>query len=63
VFGEGAKPNSSHILVKFRKNPIGLVADIEKAFHHIVVDKPDYDLLLFLWFDDISKDKPEIVQF
>jgi len=39
------------------------VADIKKAFHQIVVDEPDCDLLCFSWFDDISKDKPEIVQF
>jgi len=58
--GPNRIPHIFDILVRFRKNPIGLVADIEKAFHQIAVDEPDRDLLRFLWFDDISKVKPEI---
>ena len=48
--------------MKFRSNPIGLTTDIEKAFHHIVIEPKDQDTLRFLWFNDINKDKPEIVQ-
>ena len=49
-------------LVRFRRNSIGLMVDIEKAFHQIVIDESDRDVLRFLWFNDINKDKPEIVQ-
>ena len=48
--------------MKFRSHPIGLTADIEKAFHRIVIEPKDQDALRFLWFNDINKDKPEIVQ-
>ena len=41
-------PNlTSHIfdiLVRFRSHPIGIVADIEKAFHQIAVDLSDRDM-------------------
>ena len=42
---------------------IGIAADIKKAFHQIAIDGSDRDMLCFLWLDDISKEKPEIVSF
>jgi len=61
--GPNRIPHIFDILIKFRNNLIGIVADIEKAFHQIVIDGSDRDMLRFLWFDDISKEKPEIIQF
>lgn len=39
------------ILVRFRENPIGVVADIRKAFLQISVHEKDRDFLRFLWID------------
>ena len=61
--GPNGIPHLFDILLKFRSNPIGLVADIEKAFHQIVIEQKDRDALRVLWFDDITKAKPEIVQY
>ena len=57
--GPNGIPHLFDILLKFRSNPIGLVADIEKAFHQIVIEQKDRDAIRFLWF----KDMPEIVQY
>ena len=51
------------ILLKFRSYPIGIVADMEKAFHQIVVSPKDRNMLRFLWFDDIGKQNPQIIQY
>ena len=39
------------VLTGFRLHRIGIVADIEKAFLQIVVDKKDRDMLRFLWWE------------
>ena len=59
--GPNGIPHLFDILLKFRSHPIGLTADIEKAFHQIIIEPKDRDALRFLWFSDINKDKPEIV--
>ena len=61
--GPNLVPHLFDILVKFRAYPIGIVADVEKAFHQIQINPDDRAMLRFLWFDDISKDHPEIVQY
>ena len=52
-----------NILVKFRLNPVALVADIEKAFLMVGIDEVDRDMLRFLWFKDVYNPKSEIVEY
>ena len=47
------------ILIRFRAYKVALIADVEKAFLNIAVDKDDRDVLRFLWVDDITKEEPE----
>ena len=51
------------VLAKFTSYPVGLTADIEKAFHQISVNPADRDQLRFLWFKNIKEERPEIVQY
>ncbi len=69
----GASPNQSlytgpcllktiaEIVVRFRLYPIGICADIEKAFLMISIWPPDRDVLRFLWIDDINSQSPQII--
>ena len=61
--GPNLVPHLFDVLVKFRGYPIGIAADVEKAFHQIEIHPDDRKMLRFLWFDDIFKEHPEIVQF
>ena len=61
--GPPLTPEIFNILVRFRRQRIGLVADIEKAFLNIAVDTDQRDLMRFLWIDDISADDPRIVPY
>ena len=61
--GPHCVPRLFDILVKFRLNPVGLVADIEKAFLVVGVDEVDRDMLRFLWFKSIHDPKSEIVEY
>ena len=49
------------ILVRFRIHRIAVIADIEKAFLMIMIDKKNRDTLRFLWVDDLMTDTPAIV--
>ena len=48
------------ILLTFRENRIEIVADIEKAFLNIEVDRKDRDCLRFLWVEDPFDDSSPI---
>ena len=50
------------VLLRFRKNEIALVADIEAMFHQVKVTKADADSLRFLWAENPLKENPEIHQ-
>ena len=51
------------IMMRFRAHKVGLVADIEKAFLNIEVDKEQRDFMRFLWIDDINSEDPNIVTY
>lgn len=40
------------VLIRFRENKIGVIADIEKAFLQISVSEKDRNYLRFLWWND-----------
>ena len=61
--GPNLTPHVFNTLVKFRVHRVRLVADIEKAFHQIVIEESDRNLLRFLWFKNIKDEQPEIVQY
>ncbi|KAJ8918512.1 hypothetical protein NQ315_015217 [Exocentrus adspersus] len=43
------------ILLRFRENPVGVVADIRKAFLQISLSESDRNFLKFLWIDSEEK--------
>ena len=61
--GPNLTPHAFEVLAKFRSYPVGLTADIEKAFHQISVNPADRDQLRFLWFKNVKEERPEIVQY
>ena len=52
--GPNLTPHVFKVLAKFRSYPVGLTADIEKAFHQISVNPADRDQLRFLWFKNVN---------
>ena len=49
------------VLSRFRKEPVGTIADIEAMFHQVLVDPRDRDVLRFLWWPggDLSQELEE----
>ena len=58
--GPSLNPLLFGILVRFRQKRIVLIADIEKAFLNIEVDKVDRDCLRFLWLKNVLNANSEI---
>lgn len=50
--------NLMGVLLRFRKNPVAVLADIEGMFHQVRVTPSDCDSLLFLWWPGKDLDKP-----
>ena len=50
------------VLVKFRCRAVGIIADVEKAFHQIEIRKSDRDKVRFLWVQNPDNNNPSIVQ-
>ena len=50
------------MLANFRKNPVGITADIEKAFLVVGIQE-DHQDFQFLWLRNPDGDKPQIVQY
>ena len=61
--GPNHLPHVFNMLANFRKNLVGLTADIEKAFLMVGIQKDHQDFLRFLWFDDPSAERPNIIHF
>ena len=59
--GPNHLPHVFNIIANFRKNIIGLTADIEKAFLMVGIQDGQRDFLWFLWFDNPSLENPEII--
>ena len=57
--GPSLTPLLFEILLRFRENNIAIIADIEKAFLNVEVQKEDKDCLRFLWVENVDdKDSP-----
>lgn len=50
-------------MLQFRSHQIGLVADVEKAFHHIGLDENDRDFLRWFWLQDPSDPESELIAY
>ena len=50
--------NLAAVLSRFRMHKIGIVADISKAFHQLLLVKEDRDLTRFLWRDNGDMNNP-----
>ena len=61
--GPNLVPHLFDVTIKFRGYPIVMVADIENAFHQVLIAPEDPRMLRCLWFDDLNKDNPEIVKY
>ena len=59
---ENYMPSLFDTLIRFRVHPVAMSADIEKAFLQIEINPADSDSLRLLWFDDIRKENPSVVQ-
>ncbi|XP_037296552.1 uncharacterized protein LOC115448841 [Manduca sexta] len=44
------------LLIKFREHPIGIVADVEKAFLQLGLQNQDRDVTRFLWLKDVNRE-------
>ena len=58
--GPNLTPHVFKMLAKFRSYPIGITADIEKAFHQIEITTADRDLLRFLWLETPEDEQSKI---
>ena len=54
--GPSLLPHLATMLMKFRLSPIGMIADIEKAFLQILLAEGDRDFTRFLWLKDPNGD-------
>ncbi|XP_028412045.1 uncharacterized protein LOC114534774 [Dendronephthya gigantea] len=61
--GPNLVPHLFDTVVNFRGYPIGLLANIEKAFHQIAIATDDRKMLKFLWFEDINQDSPTVKEY
>ena len=50
--GNNYIPHIFNMLARFRNNPVGLAANIEKAFLMVSIKEEDRNMLRFLWFDN-----------
>ena len=53
-------PNIFDILVRFRLEKIGIVADIKKAFLQIAIDEDQRDFLGMIWYENVFAQNPTV---
>ena len=56
-------PNIFDILVRFRLEKIGIVADIKKAFLQIAIDEDQRDFLGMIWYENVFAQNPTVKIF
>ena len=56
-------PYLLNILLGFRTGKIAVAADLKQAFLQIEMNEDDRNFVRFLWFDDIHKENPSIVEY
>ena len=61
--GPNLVPDLFDVIINFRGYAIGMIADIEKAFHQVKIAPDDRRMVRFLWFDDPNKERPEIRKY
>ncbi len=61
--GVALQGDQTHIMIRFRVHAIGLVEDVEKAFHHIALHEADRDFLGWLWLKDPTNPDSEFVVY
>ena len=59
--GPNHLPHVFNMMANFRKNIVGLTADIEKAFLMVGIQDGQRDFLRFLWFDNPSLENLKII--
>ena len=59
--GPNHLPHVFNMIANFRKNIVGLTADIEKAFLMVGIQDGQRDFLRFLWFDNPSLENLKII--
>ena len=59
--GPNSIPKLFNNLIQFRWNPVGITADIEKAFLMISIKPSECKFLHFLWIKDPSKPQSELI--
>ena len=52
--GPNLTPLIFNVLLKFRTHKIGITSDVEKAFHQIIINPEDRDMLRMLWFENVN---------
>ena len=53
----------THILIKFRKEPVALAGDNSQMYHQLVLRPEDRPLHRFLWRNLDSSTEPEVYEF
>ncbi|XP_037506909.1 uncharacterized protein LOC119382991 [Rhipicephalus sanguineus] len=53
--GTNLNPDLLRVLLSFRRHPIAINADIEKAFLQIEIQESDRDVFRFLWFENVPR--------
>ena len=52
--GPSLTPDLIGVLVRFRLNPAGIIADVEKAFLQLSLEKSDSDVIRFFWLNNVN---------